>query len=405
MRLRFEGGKIVEASADSDEVFLVGILDADQEDLVRVALARRSCRPQPEPHTADLVALVAGRILGVADHALRRVLDRTVEDLAPRHVRPERVDEPLAAGKTEAQVGAVADDPHLARRRSGRRSGACSRPAHPSRQERIPVEVLELPKGMPASSGDALRRVASPTQRISPVKTRSVWGRFGLVPEPRALRGHVRAGARVLGRLDDDIESCACSRARRSRGTRRSTPRRPRHPSPERRAVDPQTEEGVGATPPDLRQTSSSSGLAGGWPMTTPAARRVEAAFDEHRRVPREDRPRPGECIAGRCGLPVAERQSPMASCRDGQPLRCSRTSRARRSSSDAWATTTRASSRTIACCWRRRSSGAGCQPPNRVLLRRSPQGLGEPTSRGAPAATSSSGLLEHGLGRLQEEP
>ena len=47
------------------------------------------------------------------DDSLGRVLDRAVEDLAAGHVHVPVVDLALAAGDAEAQVGLVADDPHL----------------------------------------------------------------------------------------------------------------------------------------------------------------------------------------------------------------------------------------------------------------------------------------------------
>ena len=74
-------------------------------------MPRRRAALEPQPHAADLVPEVAGRILQVADEPFGRVLDRRVEDLAARHVRAERVDLPFAAGEAEGEIGLGADDP------------------------------------------------------------------------------------------------------------------------------------------------------------------------------------------------------------------------------------------------------------------------------------------------------
>ena len=69
---------------------------------------------EDEPRADDVVAEVHGRELRVGDHALGRVLDRAVEDLAVGHVAEAGRDDALAAVDPERQVGVRADDVHRA---------------------------------------------------------------------------------------------------------------------------------------------------------------------------------------------------------------------------------------------------------------------------------------------------
>src|SRR5919108_1896905 len=64
-------------------------------------------------HALHEVGLLVRGVLEEADDALRRVLDRTVEDLAARHIRVAVVDLALTAGEAEAEVRLGAHDANL----------------------------------------------------------------------------------------------------------------------------------------------------------------------------------------------------------------------------------------------------------------------------------------------------
>ena len=92
----------------------VGVERADQ----KVLAGRRrgvddAAALEAQPHALRLVALVLGRELGVGDHALGGVFDRSVEDLASREIEVPVVDLALAAGDPEPKIGALGDDAHL----------------------------------------------------------------------------------------------------------------------------------------------------------------------------------------------------------------------------------------------------------------------------------------------------
>src|SRR5205814_10082541 len=83
--------------------------------------APRRCVDDPpaledEPRAVDLVAEVDGGKLAELDHALGRILELRVEDLAARHVYVPVVDRAAAPLKREREIGALLDDPYVAPR-------------------------------------------------------------------------------------------------------------------------------------------------------------------------------------------------------------------------------------------------------------------------------------------------
>ncbi len=181
---------------------LVGVERAEQELLV----ARRrgvddATALEAEAHTRDLVAEVAGRILRVADRAFGRVLDRRIEDLPARHVRPQRIHLSLAPLQAEGQVGVGADDPHL-----GRSVEVLGDPRHRA-PESLPVdehgavqEVLERRQRHPRILGDGRGRVVAADPGLLVAQVRLVVAAHRLLARAEPFARHVRAVAGVLRR-------------------------------------------------------------------------------------------------------------------------------------------------------------------------------------------------------------
>src|SRR5438067_7278168 len=108
-------------AADAELADPAGTLVAVEQRVERRLVLRRrrlhdAAAAKDEPDARELMALVARRELRELDPALRRVLERRVEELPARHVRMPLVDLAVATREAEREVCARADDPHLLRR-------------------------------------------------------------------------------------------------------------------------------------------------------------------------------------------------------------------------------------------------------------------------------------------------
>ena len=147
------------------------------------------------------MADVAGRVLPERDHALRGVLDGAVEDLAPRHVRTERVDLPLPAGEAEGEVGFRPDDPDdLGRVELLRDSLHLLAQRVPVDEHGAVEELLELRQGQPRVLRRRLGREVAADPGLLVAQVGLVRRAHRLLPEAGAFGRHVGALARILGR-------------------------------------------------------------------------------------------------------------------------------------------------------------------------------------------------------------
>ena len=197
---------------------LVGVERLEQERLVRLG-GRVDDAPvlEAEPDPGHLAAAIDGGELGERDHALGRVLDRAAEELAARQVRAERVDLHRATLEREAQIGAVADDPHLRRGvEVGGDRRASARPRVPVLQHR-PVEQLgELLGPEPGLLGECGRRVLARDPRDVVVHDPLAGRPVCRLERGQALAGNRRPTARVLsGAATKSSASTVCELVRR----------------------------------------------------------------------------------------------------------------------------------------------------------------------------------------------
>src|SRR4029453_1319062 len=168
-------------------------------------------------HPFDDLRLLPRRVLRETDDPFRPVLQRAVEPLAAGHVHVPVVDLSLAAGDAEAQVGLVADDPHLL--------GGIETildPPHlfalgvPVEQHRAEEEVLELAQAHSGLLGERrswvaardpwdLEREPARDERTSRVHDRVVVFHREVGPLARVLR-RADADPRVALVLELDAE-------------------------------------------------------------------------------------------------------------------------------------------------------------------------------------------------------
>src|SRR5262249_51994138 len=101
-----------DAELAQDARAVVGVERREQELLVPVGGGLDDApAAEDEACALDLVPGPRGRVLAERDHALRRFLDRAVEDLAAGDVRAGAVvDQALPPGEAEREVGAGPDD-------------------------------------------------------------------------------------------------------------------------------------------------------------------------------------------------------------------------------------------------------------------------------------------------------
>jgi hypothetical protein len=193
----------------------------------------------------------------------------------------------MPPGQAEAKIGLGADDPHLV-------GGveAVGDPAHlraeglPVDQDRAPVEVLELCERQAGVLGERGRGEVEPDPRLLSAEDLHHVRPGRLAAEGQQPGGDVDAAARIVGRLDDHVAVHVVVLVRLDRG------QLPdlldiglEHPGAERRALDPQAEQGVGAAAADLAANLLEQRPRGGVSHDEhlPVRLDVDAALDEQR--------------------------------------------------------------------------------------------------------------------------